>query len=57
LAGNPGKEYRMVGIPDGLGANLQGGAATLHINHELTQATTSEPEVGRPANRGALVSR
>ena len=47
----------MVGIPDGLGANLQGGAATLHINHELTQATTSEPEVGRPANRGALVSR
>jgi hypothetical protein len=55
--GNPGKEYRMVGIPDGLGASLQGGAATLHMNHELTQATTSEPEVGRPANRGALVSK
>jgi hypothetical protein len=40
-----------------VGASLQGGAATLHMNHELTQATTSEPEVGRPANRGALVSK
>jgi Bacterial protein of unknown function (DUF839) len=55
--GNPGQEYRMVGIPDGLGAGLERRAATLHMNHELTQPTTSEPEVGRPANRGALVSK
>jgi hypothetical protein len=55
--GAPGQQYRMVGIPDGLGAGIQDRAATLHMNHELTQPTTSEPEVGRPANRGALVSK
>jgi hypothetical protein len=55
--GAPGQQYRMVGIPDGLGAGIQDRAATLHMNHELTQPTTSEPEVGRPANRGAFVSK
>jgi hypothetical protein len=55
--GASGQQYRMVGIPDGLGVGLERQAATLHMNHELTQATTSEPEVGRPANRGALVSK
>jgi hypothetical protein len=58
LGGGPGQQYRMVGIPDGLGAHPNGdGTSTLFMNHELTNTTLSEPIVGGPKNRGAYVSQ
>ena len=63
-ASNPSLRYRMIGIPDGLGAHPNGdGTSTLYMNHELTFATTSSPVVDTtgtpvgPAYRGALVSK
>jgi hypothetical protein len=58
LGGAPGQQYRMVGIPDGLGAHRnRGGTSTLFMNHELGFTALSEPVVGGPQNRGAIVSR
>ena len=58
LGGAPGQQYRMVGIPDGLGAHPnRDGTSTLFMNHELTNTTLSEPVVGGPKNRGAYVSQ
>jgi hypothetical protein len=58
LGGAPGQQYRMVGIPDGLGAHPNGdGTSTLFMNHELNFNSVSEPVVAGPANRGAIVSR
>jgi hypothetical protein len=58
LGGAPGQQYRMVGIPDGLGAHAnRDGTSTLYMNHELGFTTLSEPVVGGPKNRGAIVSR
>jgi hypothetical protein len=58
LGGAPGQQYRMVGIPDGLGARPNGdGTSTLFMNHELNSNTMSEPVVGEPKNRGAFVSQ
>jgi hypothetical protein len=58
LGGAPGQEYRMVGIPDGLGAHPNGdGTSTLFMNHELGFTAQSEPVVGGPKNRGAIVSQ
>jgi hypothetical protein len=58
LGGAPGQQYRMVGIPDGLGAHPNGdGTGTLYMNHELGFTALSEPVVGGPQNRGAIVSR
>jgi serralysin len=58
LGGGPGDEYRMVGIPDGLGARPNAnGTSTLFMNHEFPFATLSEPVVGGPKNRGAIVSK
>lgn len=55
---NPAEQYQMVGIPDGLGATRAGGGrTTLFMNHELGNTVQSEPNVGRPANRGAFVSK
>jgi len=57
LGGAPGQQYRMVGIPDGLGAHPNGdGTSTLFMNHELNNTTLSEPIVGGPKNRGTFVS-
>jgi Alkaline phosphatase PhoX len=57
LGGVPGQQYRMVGIPDGLGAHPNGdGTSTLFMNHELGFTAQSEPVVGGPKNRGAIVS-
>lgn len=54
----PGKEYQMVGIPDGLGAHGNGdGTAAVYMNHELTGSTLSEPVLSDPLNKGALVSK
>lgn len=56
--------YRMVGIPDGLGAiDTSRGRSTLFMNHELGFAATSSPVVDAagnavgPAFRGAFVSK
>lgn len=50
--------YRMVGIPDGLGAHSNGnGTSTLYMNHELGFTAQSEPYVGGVKNRGAIVSK
>jgi uncharacterized protein DUF839 len=58
LGGAPGRQYRMVGIPDGLGARPNGdGTHTLFMNHELVSSQLSEPVVGGPQNRGAYVSQ
>jgi hypothetical protein len=58
LGGAPGQQYRMVGIPDGLGAHPNGdGTSTLFMNHELGFTAQSEPVVGGPKNRGAIVSQ
>ena len=58
LGGAPGQQYRMVGIPDGLGAHKNpDGTSTLYMNHEFGFAAQSEPVVGGPKNRGAIVSR
>jgi Bacterial protein of unknown function (DUF839) len=58
LGGAPGQQYRMVGIPDGLGAHRGGdGTSTLFMNHELGFTALSEPVVGGPTNRGAIVSQ
>ena len=55
---NPAQQYQMVGIPDGLGAHANAdGTVTLFMNHELRNNNNSEPLVGRPLNRGALVSK
>jgi Bacterial protein of unknown function (DUF839) len=61
---NPSLRYRMVGIPDGLGAHPNGdGTSTLFMNHELGFAATSSPVVDSggspvgPAYRGAVVSK
>ena len=50
--------YRMVGIPDGLGAHGNGnGTSTLYMNHELGFTALTEPYVGGVKNRGAFVSK
>ena len=55
---NPAKQFKMVGIPDGLGAHKsRNGTVTVYMNHELTSGTLSEPTVGDPLNRGAFVSK
>ena len=55
---DPTKVYQMIGIPDGLGAHRGPGDSTiLYMNDELTETTTSEPNVGAQRNRGAIVSR
>lgn len=58
LTRQAGAEYQMVGIPDGLGAHAGPGQfVTVYMSHELTQNTLSEPFVGGPLNRGALVTK
>jgi hypothetical protein len=56
--GNAAAQYRMVGIPDGLGVERSGrrGRVRVLMTHELTQTDVSEPRVGRPAQRGAFAS-
>jgi hypothetical protein len=55
---DPSLQYQMVGIPDGLGAYARpDGTIALLMNHELTKGTMSEPVVGGPLNRGAIISR
>ncbi len=62
----PANRYRMVGIPDGLGAVNNGdGTFDLYMNHEIgftgptanRVAITSEPFVGGARQRGAFISK
>ena len=61
LTGNPAREYQMVGIPDGTGAHRnRDGTRTIFMNHELPVSptvATSQPIIGDPLNRGAIVSK
>jgi hypothetical protein len=61
LTGSPGREYQMVGIPDGTGAHRnRDGTRTIYLNHELPVSptvATSQPIIGDPLNRGAIVSK
>ena len=60
--GAPGQQYRMVGIPDGLGVERKRGRVRVLMTHEFAQVSSSgqavvtEPRVGRPAQRGAFAS-
>ncbi len=55
---DPTKQFKMVGIPDGLGAHANpDGTKTVLMNHELTGSTFSEPVLDAPLNRGAYVSK
>jgi hypothetical protein len=55
---DPSKDYRIVGIPDGLGAHRgPNGTRIVYMNHELGSSVQSEPVAGEPLNRGAFVSR
>ncbi len=62
--GRPGLQYKMIGIPDGLGAHeLRNGhgnddvVVEVFMNHELVNGRASGPRVGRPQQRGAFVSQ
>jgi Bacterial protein of unknown function (DUF839) len=61
LTGNPSRQYQMVGIPDGTGAHRNSdGTRTIFMNHELPVSptvATSQPIIGDPLNRGAIVSK
>jgi Bacterial protein of unknown function (DUF839) len=61
LTGNPARQYQMVGIPDGTGAHGNpDGTRTIFMNHELPVSptvATSQPIMGDPLNRGAIVSK
>jgi len=54
---SPLNDYRMVGIPDGLGAYKDAqGNIHLFVNHELGNTVLSTPVVGGPQIKGAFVS-
>ena len=61
MTGNPAKQFQMVGIPDGTGAHRNpDGTRTIYLNHELPVAPNlalSQPIIGDPLNRGAIVSK
>jgi hypothetical protein len=54
--GSDTAQYRMVGIPDGLGVYRRGKAVHVFMTHELVQGELSEPRVGQPQQRGAFAS-
>jgi uncharacterized protein DUF839 len=55
--GDPTRSYRMVGIPDGLGATRTRAGVELYMNHEFDADVLSQPVVGGTRVRGAFVSR
>src|SRR3954454_5846178 len=54
--GSARRRYRMVGVPDGLGVLRRGRTVRVFMSHEMSTSDASEPRVGRPRHRGALVS-
>ena len=53
---DPSLQYRMVGIPDGLGVYRTDEDVRVLMTHELPQDAESRPRVGRPAQRGAFAT-
>jgi len=52
------QEYQMVGIPDGIGAyRIDSDETVVYFNHEFGNTVSSEPIIGQPLNRGAIVSK
>ena len=57
MTGAAGKEFQMVGIPDGMGIRAhKDGGSTLWLNQEMSSSKESEPVLGDPRYRGAFVS-
>jgi Alkaline phosphatase PhoX len=55
---DPSRQFRMAGIPDGLGAYPNSdGTQTLFMSHEANRGATPQPLVGAPRYRGAFVSK
>lgn len=55
---NAAQQFQMVGIPDGLGMHrLNGNRFALLHNSELNNTVQSQPIVGGPLYRGAIVSK
>lgn len=55
---DPNQLFQMIGIPDGLGAHANDdGTTTVFMNSELVNSARSEPIVGQPLYRGAIVSK
>jgi hypothetical protein len=55
---NADQLFQMIGIPDGLGAYANSdGTTTVFMNQELVNTVRSEPIVGQPLSRGAVVSK
>ena len=54
---DPSKQYQMIGIPDGLGAHKSRQPSGRLHEPRVTNTTLSEPVVGEPLNRGAIVSK
>ena len=57
--GGGSAQYRMVGIPDGLGVLRKGKTVRVFMTHEITKSATgdlSEPRVGQSKQRGAFAS-
>jgi hypothetical protein len=51
------RDYRMVGIPDGLGMYKdEQGNVHLFVNHELRNTVASQPFVDSPSVKGAFIS-
>ncbi len=55
--GDPTESYRMVGLPDGLGATGTSAGLELYMNHEFESDVLSRPVVGGARVRGAFVSK
>lgn len=52
------KDYQMVGIPDGLGAQRNDdGTITLFMNHELGHGVLSQSTIPGPIERGTFISK
>jgi hypothetical protein len=54
---SPKSRYRLVGVPDGIGAEKVGKRVVVYVNHELDQAVRSRPVVGGRVYRGSFVSK
>lgn len=55
---DPAKDFQMIGIPDGLGAQPNAdGTISLFMNHELVKTALSQATVPGPLERGTFISR
>src|SRR4051812_12129706 len=54
---DPTKQFQMIGVPDGLGAYKIRDSVVMYMNHEVAGTAISEPVIGGPLRRGALISK